>query len=89
MIRDLLRAALVVAVAAVLAAIAIDTRERLAVIDLAHRATMAGQSAAALPISQGQPWPPQPVAGQPDAGPLRRFGRATLDLADAALGVIR
>lgn len=79
MIRDVLRAALVVAVAAVLAAIAVDTRERLAIIDLAHRATAAGQP--------GQPWPAQPVQSQP--APLRRFGQTVLDMADAALDVVR
>jgi hypothetical protein len=84
MIRDAVRAALVVAVAAALASIVVEARQRLAIIDLAHRATAVGQPIAAMPPQAGQPG-----YGQPEAGPLRRFGRATLDLADAAIGIVR
>jgi hypothetical protein len=89
MIRDAVRAALVVAVAAALASILVEARQRLAIIDLAHRATAVGPPIAAMPAPAGQPGYGQPGYGQPEAGPLRRFGRATLDLADAALGVVR
>lgn len=79
MIRDILRAALTVVVMAVAAGLLIETRFQLAALDAAHRAIDIRQVA-------GQPMPAQPIA-QP--APLRRLGRATLDLADAALGVVR
>lgn len=82
MIRDAVRALLAVVVMAVAAALVVEARYQMAAIDVAHRA--------AIDIRQplaAQPTPPQTVAGQP--GPLRRLGRATLDLADAALGVVR
>jgi len=80
MIRDTLRAALAVAVMAIAAGLLVETRYQLAAIDVAHRS--------AIDIRQAAP---QPAAPQPAeaAGPLRRLGRATLDLADAAVGVIR
>lgn len=80
MIRDAFRAALAVAVLAAAAGLAVETRHQLNVADLAYRAAIAGQ-----PM-------PQPIAGQPmppEPGPLRRLGRATLDLADAAIGIVR
>lgn len=77
MIRDLLRAALAVLVMAVAAGLLVETRYQLAAIDVAHRSALAGQPAACQPA----------VARGP--GRLRQLGRATLDLADAALGVIR
>lgn len=82
MIRDALRAALAILVMAVAAALVVEARYQMAAIDVAHRA--------AVDIRQplaAQPAPPQPVASEP--GPLRRLGRATLDLADAAIGVVR
>lgn len=79
MIRDTLRAALAVFVMAIAAALVVETRYQLAAIDVAHRAIDIRQ--------QSQPAPPQPVAADP--GPLRRLGRATLDLADAAVGLVR
>lgn len=80
MIRDTIRAALAVVVMAVAAALLVETRFQLAAIDAAHRAIDIRQVAA-------QPAQPQPVAADP--GPLRRLGRATLDLADAAVGLVR
>ena len=77
MIRDALRAALVVAVMAAAASLLVEVRFQMAAIDTAHRATLAGQYA-----PQMQTMPQEP-------GRLRRFGRATIDLADAALGVVR
>lgn len=74
-IRDTVRAGLVVVVMAVAAALVVEVRFQLAAIDAAARQT-----------TQLQPQPGQPVA-QP--GPLRRLGRATLDLADAAVGIVR
>jgi hypothetical protein len=77
MIRDALRAALVVAVMAAAASILVEARFQMAAIDTAYRATLAGHYA-----PQMQTTPQEP-------GRLRRFGRATIDLADAALGVVR
>lgn len=84
MIRDAFRAVLAVAVLAAAAGILLEVRHSLAVIDLAHRSAMAGQ-----PVhfqAAGQPMPPEPAA-QPSR--LRRLGRAALDMADAALNVVR
>ena len=75
MIRDTIRAALVVAVMAAGSALLTETRYQLACIDVAHRQCL-GQPAYAM---QQQPQP----------GRLRQFGRATLELADAALGIVR
>lgn len=79
MIRDALRAVLAVAVLAAAAGIVVEARRELAVIDLAQR--FAGQPMAAQPMA-GQPVPPEPTR-------LRRLGRAALDMADAALNVVR
>lgn len=76
MIRDVVRAACVVAVMAAAAAILVETRARLAAIDAVHR----------------QAVQPQPVYGwspAPAPGPLARFGQAAVGLADAALSVVR
>lgn len=75
MIRDITRAALVVAVLAAGSALLVETRYQLAAIDVAHRQCL-GQPAYAMPQ-------------QPQPGRLRQFGRATLELADAALGIVR
>lgn len=84
MIRDALRAVLAVAVLAAAAGIVVEARRELAVIDLAQRFAgqpMAGQPMAGQPVA-GQPVPPEPTR-------LRRLGRAALDMADAALNVVR
>ena len=88
MIRDIVRACLAVAAMAVAAALVVQVRYELAAIDVAHRAAIApaGQPARGQP-AHGQPAAGQPADGQP--GPLRRLGRATLDMADAALNVVR
>lgn len=88
MIRDIVRACLAVAAMAVAAALVVQVRYELAAIDVAHRAAIApaGQPAHGQP-AHGQPVAGQPADGQP--GPLRRLGRATLDMADAALNVVR
>jgi hypothetical protein len=75
MIRDLVRTACVVLVMVVAAALVVEVRERLAVLDMAVRMQ---------PVTYG--YAPQAA---PEPRPLARFGRATLDLADAALGVVR
>ena len=77
MIRDTIRAALIVAVMAAAAGLLVEVRHQLAAIDLAHRAAATGYAA-----------PPQAHAPAPP-GPLRRFGRAAIDMADAAIGVVR
>ena len=82
MIHDTLRAALLIAVLAAAASIAVETRQRLAVIDIASRMATPMQP-------QAMPTPVYQPIQQPEPGRLQRFGRATLDLADAALGVIR
>ena len=76
MIRDITRAALAIAVMAAGSALLTETRYQLACIDVAHRQCL-GQPAYAMPQQQPQP------------GRLRQFGRATLELADAALGIVR
>ena len=75
MIRDAIRAALAIAVMAAGSSLLTETRYQLACIDVAHRQCL-GQPAYAMP-QQRQP------------GRLRQFGRATLELADAALGIVR
>jgi hypothetical protein len=77
MIRDVIRTACIIATMAVAASLIVETRHRLAVIELAVR--QAPQA-----VTYG--YAPQPA---PEPGRLARFGRATLDLADAALGVVR
>lgn len=73
--RDIIRSALAVAVMAAGSSLLVETRFQLAAVDVAHRQCL-GQPAFAMP-QQSQP------------GRLRQFGRATLELADAALGIIR
>ena len=82
MIRDLVRTACVIATLAVAASLLVETRLRLAGIELAVRQAPCpvGYGAVAVPPQAAQPEPP---------GPLARLGRATLGWADAALGVIR
>jgi hypothetical protein len=82
MMHDTFRACLIVAVLAAAASIAVETRHRLAVIDLSARlAAISHPQAMQTPIYQPIP--------QPEPGRLRQLGRATLDLADAALGIVR
>jgi hypothetical protein len=78
MIHDTLRALLVIAVLAAGSSLLVETRQRLAAVELAAR--MATQPHPAMAY---QPMP------QPQPGRLQQFGRATLNLADAALGVVR
>lgn len=82
MIRDLARTACVIAAMAVACSLLVETRERLAVIDLAHRQALGTVAPVGyVPAPTGQaPEPP---------GPLARLGRATVGWADAALGVVR
>lgn len=77
MIRDTLRCALAIAVMAAGSALLVETRYQIAAIDVAHRQCL-GHQAYAMQLPQPQP-----------SGRLRQFGRATLELADAALGIIR
>jgi hypothetical protein len=78
MIHDTLRALLIIAVLAAGSSLLVETRQRLAAVELASR--MATQP---HPMHTYQPMP------QPQPGRLQQFGRATLNLADAALGVVR
>lgn len=80
MIRDLVRAACVIVVMAAACSLIIETRMRLAVIDVVHR-----QAAShVVPVAH-----PVPVyVQQQQAGPITRLGQATIGLADAALGVV-
>ena len=75
MIRDIARACLTIAVLAAACGLLVETRYQLAAIDLAHRGAL---HHSAPVVMQQQP-----------ASPLRRLGRAGLDLADATLGIIR
>jgi len=74
MMRDVVRAACVIAVMAVAASLVVEVRLRMAAIDLAHRG--------ACPAVH--PYPPPP-----EAGPVTRLGRAALGLADSMVGVLR
>lgn len=80
MIHDTLRALLIIAVLAAGCSLLVETRERLAVIELSSRL-------AAQPYTQ--PAYPNPAGQQAQPGRLHQLGRATLQLADAALGVVR
>lgn len=82
MIRDILRAALVVACMTIGAALLVETRYHLAAIDVAHRN-------ATLQAVAPQFTAPQPMSQEQEPSPLRRLGRASLSLADAALGILR
>ena len=79
MIHDTLRALLIIAVLAAGCSLVVETRQRLATLEIATRL------ASAQPYAQPayQPMP------QPEPGRLRQLGRATLELADAALGIVR
>jgi hypothetical protein len=79
MIQDTLRALLIIAVLAAGCSLLVETRHRLAVIELSAR----------LATPQQYPMPAFQPATQPEPGRLRTFGRATLDLADAAIGLVR
>jgi hypothetical protein len=79
MIHDIVRAALVIAVLAAGCSLLVETRQRLATLEIATR--LASQQPYAQPVYQPMP--------QPEPGRLRQFGRATLELADAALGIVR
>lgn len=78
MIRDLVRTACIIATMAVAASLIVETRLRLTAIEVAAR-----------PQPQAVTYGYAPQAQAPEPGRLARFGRATLNLADAALGVVR
>jgi hypothetical protein len=78
MIRDLIRTACIIATMAVAASLIVEVRFRLAAIEVAARPQ---------PQAMTYGYAPLPPAQEP--GRLARFGRATLNLADAALGVVR
>jgi hypothetical protein len=75
MLRDILRTALALVAMTIGAGLLVETRFQLAAIDVAHRQSL-GQ-----PVVYAQ--------AQQQPGRLRQLGRATLELADAALGVVR
>jgi hypothetical protein len=77
MIRDTLRAVLTITTMTIGAGLLVEVRFNLAAIDVAHRAALGQQ------VAHHQPTQTQPV------GRLQAFGRATMQLADAALGVVR
>jgi hypothetical protein len=76
MIRDIIRTACAIAAMTIGAGLVIETRYHMAAIDVAHRSALGHQMHASAPQ-------PQPV------GRLRSLGKATLELADAALGIVR
>lgn len=83
MTRDLVRAACIIVTMAVAASLLVETRLRLASIELAVRQAA---PCPAAPVG----YVPAPTGQAPEPpGPLARLGRATLGLADAALGVVR
>jgi len=81
MIHDVLRAALVIAVLAAGCSLLVETRQRLAMLEIATR--LASQQPYTQPAYQPMPQP------QPQPGRIQQLGRATLELADAALGIVR
>jgi len=81
MIHDIVRAALVIAVLAAGCSLLVETRQRLAMLEIATR--LASQQPQAQPVYQPMPQP------QPQPGRIQQLGRATLELADAALGIVR
>jgi len=81
MIHDIVRAALVVAVLAAGCSLLVETRQRLAMLEIATR--IASQQPYAQAAYQPMPQP------QPQPGRIQQLGRATLELADAALGIVR
>ena len=83
-IRDTLRAVLAVAVMAAAAGLAVETRYQCAAIAAAER--LAGSTIPA-PVAGSTIHAPARVPEDP--GRLRRLGRSMLDLADAALNVVR
>jgi hypothetical protein len=83
MIRDVLRSVLVVATLAAAASILVDTRLRLAAIDACHRQAVATHAAPQAAYYAAPATPPQPE------GRLQQFGRAVVNMADAAIGVVR
>lgn len=83
MTRDLVRTACIIATMAVACSLLIETRLRLAAIDVAHRQAAAWQGGYAAQPATTQASQPEPP------GPLARLGRATLGWADAALGILR
>jgi len=82
-IRDTLRAGLAVAVMAAAAGLAVETRYQWAAIAVAERACSTMHAAASCSTI------PTPARVPEDPGRLRRLGRSMLDVADAALNVVR
>jgi hypothetical protein len=80
MLHDIVRAALIVAVLAASCSLLVETRQRLTMLDIAAKIA-ANQSHANVQTYAS----PQ----QPEPGRLRRFGQSALNMADAALNVIR
>ena len=83
-IRDTLRAGLAVAVMAAAAGLAVETRYQCAAIATAERAARSTMPAPAACSTISAP-----ARVPEDPGRLRRLGRSMLDLADAALNVVR
>lgn len=83
-IRDTLRAGLAVAVMAAAAGLAVETRYQCAAIATAERAACSTMPAPAACSTISAP-----ARVPEDPGRLRRLGRSMLDLADAALNVVR
>jgi hypothetical protein len=81
MIHDTLRALLIIAVLAAGCSLLVETRQRLAMLEIATR--IASQQPYAQPAYQPMPQP------HPQPGRIQQLGRATLELADAALGIVR
>jgi hypothetical protein len=81
MIHDIVRAALVIAVLAAGCSLLVETRQRLAMLEIATR--LASQQPYTQPAYQPMPQP------QPQPRRIQQLGRATLELADAALGIVR
>jgi hypothetical protein len=84
MTRDVVRTACIIVAMAVAASLVIEVRWQLACIDTAHHRTVTAMPGAMV---AAHPLPPQQAAAGP--GRLRMLGRAAVEFADAALGVVR
>jgi hypothetical protein len=78
MLRDTLKAALAIACMTIGAELLVETRFEIAAIDIAHRQALAPQI-----VAQQMPQQMEPP------GRLRQFGRSAINLADAALSILR
>lgn len=77
MVRDAVRFILLCLAMCLASELIVDTRFRLAAVDVAHRASLAGHQ-------------PQPVVvAAPEPRPVARLGRSMVEVFDSALSIVR